>query len=76
MGRINRSKNKLVFKHSKGIDAVKNLPEFISWQREDLANSIEEFKAMKKMTFRNRIESLEVLKNLSKHMLLINLLDR
>ena len=70
MGRINRSKNKLVFKHSKGInDYVKNLPEFISWQREDLANSIEEFKAMKNVSFRNRAESLEVLKNLSKHML-------
>ena len=61
MGRINRSKNKLVFKHSKGInDYVKNLPEFISWQREDLSNSIEEFKAMTKMTFRNRAESIEV----------------
>ena len=70
MGRINRSKNKLVFKHSKGInDYVKNLPEFISWQREDLANSIEEFKAMKNVSFNSRADSLEVLKNLSRHML-------
>ena len=70
MGRINRSKNKLVFKHSKGInDYVKNLPEFISYQREDLANSVEEFKAMKNVSFRNRVESIEVLKNLSRHML-------
>ena len=70
MGRINRSKNKLVFKHSKGInDYVKNLPEFISWQREDLANSIEEFKAMKNVSFNGRSEAMEVLKNLSKHML-------
>ena len=69
-GRITRSKNKLVFKHSKGInDYVKNLPEFISWQREDLSNSIEEFKAMKNVSFNNRADSLEVLKNLSKHML-------
>ncbi len=70
MGRINRSKNKLVFKHSKGInDYVKNLPEFISYQREDLANSIEEFKAMKNVSFNSRVDSIEVLKNLSKHML-------
>ena len=69
MGRINRSKNKLVFKHSKGIDAVKNLPEFISWQREDLANSIEEFKAMKNVSFNNRSQAMEVLKNLSQQML-------
>ncbi len=69
MGRINRSKNKLVFKHSKGIDAVKNLPEFISWQREDLSNSIEEFKAMKNVSFNNRSQAMEVLKNLSQQML-------
>ena len=70
MGRINRSKNKLVFKHSKGInDYVKNLPEFISWQREDLSNSIEEFKAMKNVSFNNRSQAMEVLKNLSKQML-------
>ena len=69
MGRINRSKNKLVFKHSKGInDYVKNLPEFISWQREDLANSIEEFKAMKRHIY-TKEGSLEILKTLSKQML-------
>ena len=51
MGRINRSKNKLVFKHSKGInDYVKNLPEFISWQREDLSNSIEELSRISSFT--------------------------
>jgi len=69
MGRINRSKNKLVFKHSKGInDYVKNLPEFISWQREDLANSIEEFKAMKRHIY-TKEGSLEILKTLSRQML-------
>ena len=37
-----------VFKHSKGVnDYLKNLPNFLAFQREDLANSIEEFKAMK-----------------------------
>ena len=38
----------MVFKHSKGVNQyLKNLPEFLSYQRQDLANSIEEFKAMR-----------------------------
>ena len=48
MGSIQNSKNKMVFKHSKGVnDYLKNLPNFLAFQRDDLANSIEEFKAMK-----------------------------
>ena len=35
----------MVFKHQKGINNyLKNLGEFISYQRDDLSNSIEEFK--------------------------------
>ena len=48
MGSIQSSKNKMVFKHSSGVNKyLSNLPEFLKYQRQDLANSIEEFKAMK-----------------------------
>ena len=48
MGSIQNSKNKMVFKHSKGVNGyLQNLPAWLKFQREDLANSIEEFKAMK-----------------------------
>jgi len=48
MGSIQNSKNKMVFKHSKGVNQyLQNLPNFLAFQRDDLANSIEEFKAMK-----------------------------
>ena len=48
MGSIQNTKNKMVFKHQKGINNyLKNLGEFISYQRDDLSNSIEEFKEMK-----------------------------
>jgi hypothetical protein len=63
MGSIQNSKNKMVFKHSKGVNQyLKNLPEFLSYQRQDLANSIEEFKAM-----RNTPCSSDMLKNLFLH---------
>ena len=63
MGSIQNSKNKMVFKHSKGVNQyLKNLPEFLSYQRDDLANSIEEFQAM-----RNTKCSSELLKNLFMH---------
>jgi len=63
MGSIQNSKNKMVFKHSKGVnDYLKNLPEFLKYQRADLANSIEEFKAMK-----NTKCSDELLKDLFLH---------
>ena len=48
MGSIQNSKNKMVFKHSSGVNNyLKNLPEFLKYQRQDLSNSIEEFKSMK-----------------------------
>ena len=48
MGSIQNSKNKMVFKHSKGVNGyLQNLPAWLKFQREDLANSIEEFKAMR-----------------------------
>ena len=48
MGSIQNTKNKMIFKHQKGINNyLKNLGEFISYQRDDLSNSIEEFKEMK-----------------------------
>ncbi len=63
MGSIQNSKNKMVFKHSKGVNQyLKNLPEFLSYQRQDLANSIEEFKAM-----RNTPCSSDMLKDLFLH---------
>ena len=63
MGSIQNSKNKMVFKHSKGVNQyLKNLPQFLSYQRQDLANSIEEFKAM-----RNTPCSSDTLKNLFLH---------
>tara|TARA_R100000278_G_scaffold61531_3_gene49978 strand:- start:203 stop:691 length:489 start_codon:yes stop_codon:yes gene_type:complete len=63
MGSIQNSKNKMVFKHSKGVNQyLKNLPEFLSYQRQDLANSIEEFKAM-----RNTPCSSDMLKSLFLH---------
>ena len=63
MGSIQNSKNKMVFKHSKGVNQyLKNLPEFLSYQRQDLANSIEEFKAM-----RNTLCSTDMLKDLFLH---------
>ena len=53
----------MVFKHSKGVNQyLKNLPEFLSYQRQDLANSIEEFKAM-----RNTPCSSDMLKDLFLH---------
>ena len=70
LGRVNRSQNKLSFRHSKGINEyTKQLPEFLKHQREDLRNSIDELKAMVKVTYRNRAESMEVLKTLSQQML-------
>ena len=63
MGSIQNSKNKMVFKHSKGVNLyLKNLPEFLKYQRADLANSIEEFKAM-----RNTPCSSDMLKDLFLH---------
>ena len=63
MGSIQNSKNKMVFKHSSGVNNyLKNLPEFLKYQRQDLANSIEEFKAM-----RNTKCSDELLKDLFLH---------
>jgi len=48
MGSIQNSKNKMVFKHSKGVNQyLQNLPAWLKFQRDDLVNSIEEFKAMK-----------------------------
>lgn len=70
LGRVNRSQNKLSFRHSKGINEyTKQLPEFLKHQREDLRNSIEELKAMVNVTYKNRAESMEVLKTLSQQML-------
>ena len=70
LGRVNRSQNKLSFRHSKGINDYTNaLPEFLKYQREDLKNSIEELKAMVNVSYRNRSEAMEVLKVLSKQML-------
>ena len=63
MGSIQNTKNKMVFKHQKGINNyLKNLGEFISYQRDDLSNSIEEFKEMK-----NTKCSSEMLKELFLH---------
>ena len=63
MGSIQNTKNKMVFKHQKGINNyLKNLGEFISYQRQDLSNSIEEFKEMK-----NTKCSSEMLKELFLH---------
>ena len=48
MGSIQNSKNKMVFKHSSGVNKyLENLPDFLKYQRQDLSNSIEEFKAMR-----------------------------
>ena len=70
MGRVNRSQNKLSFRHSKGINEyTKQLPEFLKHQREDLKNSIDELRAMVNVTYKNRAESMEVLKTLSQQML-------
>ena len=47
MGSIQNTKNKMTFSHRKGINSqLEKLAEFISYQRDDLSNSIEEFKAM------------------------------
>ena len=63
MGSIQNSKNKMVFKHSTGVNKyLEKLPEFLKYQRRDLANSIEEFKAMK-----NTVCSDELLKELFLH---------
>nr|BAR38723.1 phage/plasmid-like protein TIGR03299 (TIGR03299) [uncultured Mediterranean phage uvMED] len=63
MGSIQNTKNKMVFRHQKGINNyLKNLGEFISYQRDDLSNSIEEFKEMK-----NTKCSSEMLKELFLH---------
>ena len=48
MGSIQNSRNKMVFKHSKGVNGyLQNLPAWLKFQRDDLANSIEEFKSMR-----------------------------
>ena len=53
----------MVFKHSSGVNKyLSNLPEFLKYQRQDLANSIEEFKSMK-----NTKCSDELLKDLFLH---------
>ena len=63
MGSIQNSKNKMVFKHSKGVNGyLNNLPSWLKFQRDDLANSIEEFKAM-----RDTSCSSDMLKNLFLH---------
>ena len=63
MGSIQNSKNKMVFKHSTGVNKyLEKLPEFLKYQRQDLANSIEEFKAMK-----NTVCSDALLKELFLH---------
>ena len=70
LGRINRSQNKLSFRHSKGInDYTKQLPDFLKYQREDLRNSIEELRAMVRVSYKDRAESMNVLKTLAKQML-------
>ena len=77
LGRINRSKNKLTFRHSKGINNyTKQLPEFIKHQREDLTNSIEELRAMVRVSYKTREESMSVLKTLSKQMLADKLIGK
>ena len=69
MGRINRTQNKLSFRHSKGINEyTKQLPDFLKHQREDLRNSIEELKSMVKVSYKDRAESMNVLKTLAKQM--------
>ena len=55
LGRVNRSQNKLSFRHSKGINEyTKQLPEFLKHQREDLRNSIEELKEMARHHYTER----------------------
>ncbi len=63
MGSIQNSKNKMIFKHQSGVNNhLENLGKFLSFQRDDLANSIEEFKAM-----RNTKCSNSMLKDLFLH---------
>ena len=70
LGRINRSQNKLSFRHSKGInDYTKVLPDFLKHQREDLKNSIEELQAIVKINYKTRADSMSVLKTLAQQML-------
>jgi len=63
MGSIQNSKNKMVFKHQSGVvKKLERLGEFLSYQRDDLANSIEEFQAMQ-----NQPCSRDMLKDLFLH---------
>ena len=69
LGRVNRSQNKLSFRHSKGINEyTKQLPEFLKHQREDLRNSIDELKEMARHYY-TEDGSMEVLKTLAQQML-------
>ena len=69
LGRVNRSQNKLSFRHSKGINEyTKQLPEFLKHQREDLRNSIDELKEMARHHY-TEDGSMEVLKTLAQQML-------
>ena len=66
MGRINKSKNKLTMKHSKNItNWSKHLPEYIAQNRDDLQESIQEFRAMKKVP----LEGTETLREIFLHSL-------
>ena len=66
MGRINKSKNKLTMKHSKNItNWSKHLPEYIAQNRDDLQESIQEFRAMKKV----ELKGTETLKEIFLHSL-------
>lgn len=63
MGSIQNSKNKMIFKHQSGVNnQLENLGKFLSFQRDDFSNSIEEFKAM-----RNTKCSNSMLKDLFLH---------
>ena len=66
MGRINKSKNKLTMKHSKNItNWSKHLPEYIAQNRDDLQESIEQFRAMKKV----ELKGTETLREIFLHSL-------
>ena len=66
MGRINKSKNKLTMKHSKNITSwSKHLPEYIAQNRDDLRESIEQFRAMKKV----ELKGTETLREIFLHSL-------
>ena len=66
MGRINKSKNKLTMKHSKNItNWSKHLPEYIAQNRDDLQESIQEFRAMKQV----ELKGTETLREIFLHSL-------